>query len=291
MKLITSVPLVATHAVSPDHSRQCSWELAIAAVFQDEARWLAEWLEYHLLVGVQHFYLYNNFSTDNYLDVLQPYIERGDVELIEWPYVGGETYDAVQCAAYRDALSRAHNRVKWLAIIDLDEFLVPVKDDDLTSVFRRLESDTAVGGVCVAWMYFGTSNVAKIPIDRLMIETLVSSGSVLETHEPFPWDQGTFKSIVRPLYTESFESPHVAIYESGHYHVPLFHDLIQINHYWTKDEVFFNEVKVPRNARRGVPVETSSEWATTMNKETRLRAPIMRFVPSLKKRMGLYKEE
>jgi hypothetical protein len=282
------VPTKVPPAIQSKQSRAWSWELAIAAMFQDEARWLKEWLEYHLLIGVQHFYLYNNLSRDNYDDLLQPYIERGAVELIEWPYVGGETFDAAQCDAYRDALGRAHNMVKWLAIIDVDEFLVPVKDDDLTSVLARLDADPAIGGVCVAWIYFGTSYVPKIPPDRLMIETLVSSSSRMEIHETFPWDQGTFKSIVRPDHTESFESPHVAIYESGHYHVPLYHDLIQINHYWTKDDVYFNEVKVPRNARRGVPVGTSIAWATAMNKETRISAPILRFVPSLRKRMRLW---
>ena len=208
------------------------------------------------------------------------------MELIEWPYVGGETYDEAQCDAYRDALNRAKNTVKWLAIIDVDEFLVPVKGDDLASVLAPFESDSTIGGVCIAWVYFGTSYVPG-SADKLMIETLVLSGEGIETPGPFPWDQGTFKSIVRTDRTNSFESPHVALYDAGHSHVPLLHDLIQINHYWTKDEAFFNEVKVPRNARRGVPVETSISWAAAMNKETRMSAPILRFVPSLRKRMSL----
>jgi hypothetical protein len=269
-----------------NHSRPLVWELAIAAIFQDEARWLAEWLEYHLLLGVQHFYLYNNLSRDDYQNVLRPYIDRGDVELIEWPYVGRERYDAAQCDAYCDALGRAQNTVKWLAIIDVDEFLVPIKDDDLISVLAPFESHPAIGGVCVAWVYFGTSDIPTIPHDKLMIETLVLSGEGIETPGPFPWDQGTFKSIVRTDRTNSFESPHVAHYNAGHSHMPLFHDLIQINHYWTKDEAFFTEVKVPRNARRGVPVETSISWAAAMNKETRMSAPILRFIPSLRERMG-----
>jgi hypothetical protein len=277
---------VAADAGALSHSPIWTWPLAIAAIFQDEARWLAEWLEYHLLLGVQHFYLYNNHSKDNYYDVLRPFLERKEVDLIEWPYAGGQTYDAVQCDAYRDALSRAQNTVKWLAIIDLDEFLVPVNDDDLTSVLGRFESDSAIGGVCVPWVYFGTSHVSKIPPDKLMIEALVRSGDDIETDEAFPWDQGTFKSIVRPDRTESFESPHVAHYKSGHAHLPLCRDLIQINHYWTKDDAFFKEVKIPRNAERGVPVQTSIAWAAVMNKEAQPSAPILRFAPSLRKRMG-----
>lgn len=281
------VPPNATHAGPPKHSRPWSWELAIAAMFQDEARWLEEWLEYHLLTGIQHFYLYNNLSRDNYRDVLQSYVASGVVELIEWPYVGGNTYDAAQCDAYCDALTRARNKVKWLALIDVDEFLVPVRDANLVSVLTQFESDSAIGGVCAAWVCFGTSYVPRIPQDKLMIETLVLSGQQPETPGAFPWEQGTFKSIVRPERTNSVENAHVALYNAGHYHVPLFHDLLQINHYWTKDDAFFNEVKVPRNARRGVPAETSISWAAAMNEEARMSAPILRFVPALRKRMCL----
>jgi Glycosyltransferase family 92 len=276
-----------TYPLQVNHSKPPFWELAIAAIFQNEARWLAEWIEYHLLTGIQHFFLYNNLSIDNYQDVLRPYVESGEVDLIEWPYISESTYDEAQCKAYSDALARVRNKVKWLAMIDVDEFLVPIQDDGLSSVLSRFESDLAIGGVCIAWVCFGTSYVPKIPQDRLMIETLILSEPETETLGPFPWDQGKFKSIVRPDRTNFFESPHVAVYNAGHSQVPLCRDLIQINHYWTRDEAFFNEVKLSRNARRGVPVETSSSWAAAMNIEARQNGPILRFVPSLRKRMSL----
>ena len=33
------------------------YDLAVVAIFKDEARYLKEWLDYHLLAGVEHFYL------------------------------------------------------------------------------------------------------------------------------------------------------------------------------------------------------------------------------------------
>ena len=36
-----------------------------------------EWVEFHRLVGVERFFLYNNFSEDNHMEVLAPYIEEG----------------------------------------------------------------------------------------------------------------------------------------------------------------------------------------------------------------------
>lgn len=284
-----SFPLAAFRKLGGDRktlnrARAGTWNLAVAAIFQDEARWLPEWLEYHTLLGVEHFYLYNNFSTDNYQSVLQPYIEAGIAELIEWPYVSTNTYDAAQCEAYYDAIGRAQKNARWLALIDVDELFVPIKDDDLLSVLKPLESDSAIGGVCAAWICFGTSYVQNIPKNKLMIETLLLSEPILDSPEMFPWDKGTFKSIVRPDRVRSIESPHAAIYKNGYSHVPLFRDVIQINHYWTKDDAFFKQTKLSRNARRGVPPETSMLWASTMNRETR-NTCILRFVPALRRRM------
>src|SRR6185312_2800453 len=39
---------------APDHY------LAACAIYRDEAEYLAEWLEFHRLVGFERFYLYNN---------------------------------------------------------------------------------------------------------------------------------------------------------------------------------------------------------------------------------------
>ena len=50
------------------------YNLAVAAIFKDEAPYLREWLDYHLLAGVEHFYLYNNDSTDDYAEMLKPYV-------------------------------------------------------------------------------------------------------------------------------------------------------------------------------------------------------------------------
>src|SRR4051794_11337491 len=51
------------------------YDFTVCAIFQNEAKYLKEWIEYHRLVGAQHFYLYNNRSTDHYMDILQPYID------------------------------------------------------------------------------------------------------------------------------------------------------------------------------------------------------------------------
>jgi hypothetical protein len=98
-------------------------DLAICAIFQNEDRFLKEWIEYHRLIGVQKFYLYANHNTDNFFEVLQPYVQRKIVKLIDWNQPGFR-----QMEAYSNATQRAiKEQVKWLAVIDTDEFIVPSK--------------------------------------------------------------------------------------------------------------------------------------------------------------------
>ncbi len=61
--------------------------VALCLRFRDESRYLAEWLEYHHAAGVDHFFLYNNFSSDDFLSVVQPRIAAGQVTLVDWPKV------------------------------------------------------------------------------------------------------------------------------------------------------------------------------------------------------------
>lgn len=65
-------------------SQLSAYELVMAAMFKDEAPYLREWILYHRMVGVEHFWLYNNDSTDNWSEVLAPFIDEGLVDVIPW---------------------------------------------------------------------------------------------------------------------------------------------------------------------------------------------------------------
>ena len=59
--------------------------LSICAVYRDEAPYLAEWIEFHRLVGFERFYLYDNGSSDWHREVLDPYVDEGIVLVHDWP--------------------------------------------------------------------------------------------------------------------------------------------------------------------------------------------------------------
>lgn len=124
------------------------YKVSICAIFKDEANYLKEWIEFHRLVGIEHFYLYNNFSSDNYLDILSPYIENGLVTLTEWPVPQG------QMKAYKDCLEKYRTESLWIGMIDLDEFVVPISCESVYSFLQQY--DHKYGSILIYWKNFGT---------------------------------------------------------------------------------------------------------------------------------------
>ena len=76
-----------------------------------------EWIDFHLMVGFDHFYLYNNNSTDSPEEELAKYIQRGQVTMHDFPSQFRVAYDGVrenysQKAAVLDALTRYRCQAK-----------------------------------------------------------------------------------------------------------------------------------------------------------------------------------
>ncbi len=95
------------------------YDLAVVAILKNEGRYLKEWLDYHLAAGVDHFYLYDNDSADNQAEVAKPYVEAGLVDYFPTP---GK---AMQIVAYNNAIKKFKFQSRYMAFIDLDEFLLP----------------------------------------------------------------------------------------------------------------------------------------------------------------------
>ena len=269
--------------LSSTHLHAYKWELSAAMIFQDEAPYLREWIEYHKMLGVQHFYLYNNKSTDNYLEVLKPYIRSKEVELTEWnfSFEEHETYlwTQIQCNAYRNAHIRCKKNTKWLIILDSDEFFVPVEHESLISLLKNYEDDKTLAAIYGKWVSFGTSHVTKIPDDTLMIELLL-----MNLGYPDPMH---VKGISRPHRVLDYSDPHRVIPRKGYTTVELETDLLQVNHYWTRDEHYFFNFKIPRREKIETSRETCMQWAEDNNgPANKFSLPILRFIPELRSRMG-----
>ena len=123
--------------------------VALCLRFRDEARFLPEWLEYYATAGVDHFYLYNNFSEDGFRSAIQPWIDAGQVTLVDWPKVPASP------TAEEDCIRRALGRFAWVGFLDADEFVV-IRDGRSIAAF--LEPFRRSPAVALSWRMFGSSH-------------------------------------------------------------------------------------------------------------------------------------
>jgi Glycosyltransferase family 92 len=100
------------------HAMQAKYGVSICAIVRNEARYILEWIAFHKAIGIDHFYIYDNQSTDGTTDILLRLQAAGLVTRISWP----DSTPAVvasglgpQVPAYNDfhEISRS-DRVGWL---------------------------------------------------------------------------------------------------------------------------------------------------------------------------------
>lgn len=126
--------------------------LAVCAIAKDEGPYFKEWIEWHRKMGVEKFYIYDNESTDSTKEVLKPYIEAGIVDYIYFPGYRR------QLAAYDDCLEKHRYEAQWIAFIDLDEFIVPIKYQSIPEFLKCFEDFPAVE---INWLVYGSGGAMK----------------------------------------------------------------------------------------------------------------------------------
>jgi hypothetical protein len=246
--------------------------LAVCAIFRDQARYLAEWVSFHRIQGVERFYLYDNRSTDDWRSELQPEIEAGIVEVQHWPFVPG------QLSAYDDCLRRHRDDARWIAFIDSDEFLFSPTGKRLPEVLRGFDTHP---GVVANWRVYGTS-AWEHPPEGLVIENYLMRA-------PDEYDRNRqFKSIVNPRSTMGWASAHhfrLLGDAVGEDRRPMKFaireptaDLLRINHYYTKSQAEFErKVQIPTADTGGVPYGLTTAPVDAIRDET-----ILQFAPQLR---------
>ncbi|GGA21374.1 glycosyltransferase family 92 protein [Okeania sp. KiyG1] len=252
--------------------------LSICAIMKNEGSYLREWLEFHKLVGVERFYLYDNNSTDNTRDIIRPYLDTGEVILKHWPGKVGQ-----QMAAYTDFLENYKHESEWIAFIDLDEFLFPTLDNDLKEVLKEFVDAPAVG---VNWLIFGSSGHETKP-EGLQMENYTYRGK-----NDFKANLN-FKSIVRSDQTISCLSPHHFTYINNGVAVtenlePLLGKIsekhsvskLRINHYFTRSKE--ETKKKVQRGRATVKSKRKLSFVLLHDRNDVEDLTIQRFLPQLK---------
>uniref|UniRef100_A0A7S1U546 Glycosyltransferase family 92 protein n=2 Tax=Phaeomonas parva TaxID=124430 RepID=A0A7S1U546_9STRA len=154
-------------------------KLGLCVSVKNEGRFLREWIEWHLMLGVGHFFIYDDGSTDDSIAIVKEYAEKGQATFVGGPEVWQVPNEKkhkikdllVHCFEY------AAPHLDWMSFLDPDEFMFPIDHFDADSTTcsiasfldKRCPSDQS--HVMMRWQMFGTNGHDRHP-----------AGSLPETH-------------------------------------------------------------------------------------------------------------
>ena len=210
--------------------------LSLCLICKDENDYLPEWLDYHILMGVDRFYIYDNESRVSLRKALKDYIDLGWVVVVDIPG------SVMQLYAYDHCLQTFGSNTFWLGFIDTDEFFVPKSTLDLKELLKGYE---AYGGLAVSTLFFGSNGHQTRPsVGQIAAYTRRTHGTFIENE--------MVKSIIQPGLALMPNSPHNFTFKENAWCVnegflrvegqrfPNYTDNIQLNHYYCRSECEIN---------------------------------------------------
>ena len=276
--------------------------IALVIIVKDEAPYIAEWIVFHCMLGVRHVYVYDNMSSDGLADAIGKSGYQSSVTVIRW----GSLCKRQQDVAYNHAVATFGAKYRWMGFFDIDEFVIPLKEDSFEDVFKHFE-----GQPCVAlpWHMFGTSG-HEDPPSGLVIENYVM-------REPFPPDDSkkvrlAWKIFVDPSKVHLMYIHHAVLDKLGETRMMQSGDLmkrylpywennparflaspyLQLNHYYTRSNADFMQ----KIARRSVATSGMRDRSSRMKRRFAIieKSPVrddaaLRFVDEVKARLETYK--
>jgi hypothetical protein len=194
-----------------------------------------EWLQHHVGVGVDLFFVYDNESSPPISEIINKSLFKDRIMVFEAP---GRV---VQMQSYGRCIegikSGSLPLCDWLAVIDEDEFIICENGD----IKKTMEEYAEYSGLVINWRVYGSSGLKCRTPDPQM-------GKFVHPTSPDNFVNWHVKSIVNPLKVKRpRRNPHVFRYLEGESvgvdHIPLVglwrvpvYKKIWINHYYTRSQ-------------------------------------------------------
>ena len=213
---------------------------SIGAIFKNESHILKEWIDHYFFHGIDHIYLINDKSTDNYLEILEPYIKHKKITLY---HTSNEFSGLNRQSEYYNHFFKQHFKdTEWLGIFDLDEFLYSPHDVNIKNIIKKYET---YGQLEINWVHFGSSGFENQP-DKV-VQNFIHRGEYNSIKNGPGGRYNSFKAIVKTLTCNSLALhrhhsnetlKNISFEETD---TPLL-----INHYAIQSKEYWKNVKMTR---------------------------------------------
>jgi hypothetical protein len=214
----------------------------IGAIFKNESHILEEWIMHYKNHGIDHIYLINDNSTDEFMEKLVPFIEEHYVTL----YNATDTTKklGMQSHKYNEFFRQHLNETRWFGIVDLDEFLYSPKSKNLKEILLVHENYDQLQ---IQWVHYGSSGYIEQPV--CVVDSFLMRGEYNAITNGPNGRYNSYKSILQCNYNDSFKlgiHEHVSKVSLKIRRFELEENELLINHYATQSKNFWEQIKMTR---------------------------------------------
>jgi hypothetical protein len=169
------------------------YNLSLLAMFKNESWIIKEWISHYLLEGVDHFYLIDNGSNDNYEEKIKEYKDKNYISLVK---DSTRLPSGTQSFLYKKIfLDKIKNETKWIIVCDIDEYIYARNGyNKITDVLNKLPQN--VEKIWLNWKIFGSNGHINQPSSTL--------SSFTKRTNTFKKDFGDGKCISRTRNIDNF---------------------------------------------------------------------------------------
>lgn len=175
---------------------------------KDEAHDIMAWLSWHISLGFNKIFVYDDHSTDGTYEIAKSCEGHYNVEVLRTSMLEGNFYYR-QRDSYFDAIRRSKGHYEWIAMLDGDEYISIDGSDDVNNFLGKFgENDT---GIALSWCIYGSSS--RVLKDKVPTYQAFSHRSTPELD-----DNTLVKSFVRPeAVSFVYDNPHKYNLSYGNY--------------------------------------------------------------------------
>ena len=215
----------------------------------NDPKMLYEHVEFHRLLGVEHFLIYDGTNAPPYPRDM--FIGQNDVEIIE---CGKVDNNCNMYSCFFDASRYLENKTRWIIYNDTDEILVPVKTTDIKVMLQDYESFQQVS---FNWLLFGSNKLEREPDNKSIFEIYTKRARDRDC------ENKNVKSISDPKNIVSITCSHYCNMKtdkvqqvnehkepiSGIFNHRISHDIGYVAHYRYRARDCFEKIRNPRTTR------------------------------------------
>lgn len=253
--------VISKIGLTPPKAASTRAPLAICLIVKNEETHIGEWANFHIRAGVDHIIVYDNGCTDQTIPILRDTLGE-KTTVIPWDQKLFDARSKVeihnQVLAYAHCLRNFGGGYRWMAFIDVDEFMVPMATTSLPDALAALDNHAQVS---LPWHMFGRGGFDQPPAGGILPNYTARMRDPLASEHALNW-----KCIVDParvtgvrVHGFDIEGAAIGVNDAG---LLAKHDdrknrafysnaAIQLNHYYTRSNAEL-QAKINRGSNKTV---------------------------------------